>query len=373
MRRPFISYAREDYEIALRIHDDLRRAGLVPWLDRKNIRAGEDWRMAIRAALKSATHVIALISQHSVNKRGYVQHELRQALELLEEVPPDQIYIIPVRLDRSLPNHDRLNDLNRVDLFDGYEVGLLQILEALRATSKSSITPITEPDINQVAAMIVHEVNNSIGFFGVYLDIIRREAGQLEHVAQSVDVLGSAVASVLKFTQSVTTLVRPQRITARPVKVSEWFAAIRPELLAIVGDRVQLDIREDQPGLVIAGQQDSLTHVVTNLVKNAAEAIKGDGQIVIAAERASLPGGEQAVCLSIADTGSGIDPQHIDHIFKPFYTTKAHGTGVGLPLAQKIVSAHGGTLEVQSKLRNGSTFFVYLPMAIGSGDSAEVS
>ncbi len=369
MRRPFISYAREDHDIALRLYDDLRRAGLAPWLDRKDIRAGEDWRIAIRNGLRSATHVIAIISQHSVNKRGFVQHELRQALELLDEMPPGQIYIIPVRLDRSVPNHDRLNELQRVNLFEGYEVGLRQILEALRATSQSSITPITEPDIDQVAALIAHEINNSIGFFGVYLDIIRREAGQFEHVARSVDVLDNAVASTLGFTRDVMSLVRPQHIKAKAVDTSEWLEKIQPELRAIAGDHVQLDLRDIRPGLLIAGQQDALTHVMTNLVKNAAEAIKADGQIVIAAEPASLPTGAPAVCLSIADTGTGIDPRHIDHIFKPFYTTKAHGTGVGLPLARKIVSAHGGVLEVQSRLGNGSTFFMYLPVATSSGDT----
>jgi hypothetical protein len=129
--RPFISYAREDRDIAVLLHAELTAVGAEPWLDAVNLMAGEDWELAIERALGDATHVIALISERSVNKRGYVQKELRKALALLEEWPPGTIFVIPVRLDDSNPLHPMLQRLHWVDLFDDYGAGLRRLIAAM--------------------------------------------------------------------------------------------------------------------------------------------------------------------------------------------------------------------------------------------------
>lgn len=363
VRRPFISYAREDYDTAVRLHDDLRRAGAIPWLDRKTIRAGEDWRQAIREGLKSATHVIALISQHSVNKRGFVQNELRQALELLEETPPGQIFIIPVRPDASEPHHARLNDLHRVDLFNNYEEGLERILESLRATSRSNITPITQPSVDRVAAMIAHEMNNVMGIIRPYLGIIMREAGHLERVSRSVEVMERAITRGHILLSDVLSITRPRPVVRQRVSVRDWLGMIEPELRAMAGDHATLEIRDVHANLVITADPNALTQVLTNLVANAAQAIEDTGEIVVAAEVGTMQAtGTRAVCLSVADTGSGIEPAYMERIFEPFFTTKQHGSGVGLALTQSIVAAHAGELTLQSTLGKGTTFFLYLPV-----------
>jgi hypothetical protein len=129
--RPFISYAKEDGELAERLYEDLRRFGADPWLDRHALRGGESWKQAIREALRNSTHVLTLISARSVSKTGFVQNELRQALEILDSVPPGKIFIVPVRLDDSTPRHEKLKDLHWIDLFPEYETGLKRIGESL--------------------------------------------------------------------------------------------------------------------------------------------------------------------------------------------------------------------------------------------------
>lgn len=96
--RPFISYASEDRHVATRLRDDLLLLGATPWLDVIDLRAGEDWKVAIEQALRGSSHVIVLLSNQSVSKRGYVQREVARALELLAEFPPNTIFVIPVRL-----------------------------------------------------------------------------------------------------------------------------------------------------------------------------------------------------------------------------------------------------------------------------------
>lgn len=129
--RPFISYAREDQPHADRVRDWLVGVGADPWIDHIKLQPGQNWDLALRAAMRKATHVILLLSQHSINKRGYVQREMRIALELLEELPPDELFVIPVRLDKTEPRHDKLRQLHWLDFFDDEESALNQLAAAI--------------------------------------------------------------------------------------------------------------------------------------------------------------------------------------------------------------------------------------------------
>lgn len=129
--RPFISYAREDLAVAKRLLSDLRFLGIEPWLDVDHLLGGQDWRHEVRRALRSATHVIAVVSHHSVNKRGFVQSELRYAIELLQEIPPGVVFVIPVRVDAIEPEVVELQALSWVDLFPSYHLGFRQLAKSL--------------------------------------------------------------------------------------------------------------------------------------------------------------------------------------------------------------------------------------------------
>jgi hypothetical protein len=100
-------------------------------LDKEDLLPGQDWESTIHRVIKDSSHVLFLISRHSVNKRGFVQKELRQALDVLREFPPNQIFIIPCRLDDTTPSHEMLAKLHWVDLFPSYEEGLARIARSL--------------------------------------------------------------------------------------------------------------------------------------------------------------------------------------------------------------------------------------------------
>ena len=151
----FISYAREDEEVAKRLYQDLEGLGADPWLDKKKLFGGQGWRGAIKQAIRGSSHFIAVISRNSVQKRGYVQGEIHEALEMLKEIPPDEIYLIPVRLDATVPSHEQLRDLHYVDLFPSYAEGLEQIRKALEASggidsSKSGASAVTVRDAERI-------------------------------------------------------------------------------------------------------------------------------------------------------------------------------------------------------------------------------
>jgi hypothetical protein len=133
----FISYAREDREWAERLYMDLRKEDVNAWLDIRCLAAGANWKIEIRKAIRSSRHFVLLLSRHSVTKRGFVQKEIKEALDVLRGFPTGTIYLIPARLDKTEPVDEELQELNWVDLAPNYQDGLARILSAL-ATLKTA-------------------------------------------------------------------------------------------------------------------------------------------------------------------------------------------------------------------------------------------
>ena len=123
-------------------------------------------------------------------------------------------------------------------------------------------------------------------------------------------------------------------------------------------------ITEDSPPLTINADAAQIQQVIINLVQNAADSISGAGTITLRAraDRKRISNNEtDVVILEVADTGKGIQPETEKRLFDPFFTTKATGTGLGLPIAARIVERHGGTLQYQTQINRGTTFGVVLP------------
>lgn len=139
MDQVFISYAREDWQYADRLYMDLRRAEIDAWIDTRSLLAGQNWKKEVPKVIKNSKFFIALISKNSLNKRGFVQREIKHALEVLAEIPSNEIYFIPVRLDESEPYDEDLLNLNWVDLFPSYTEGLRRILTTLTSLKKKPL------------------------------------------------------------------------------------------------------------------------------------------------------------------------------------------------------------------------------------------
>lgn len=122
----------DDYDIAHRLYNDLKQQHLKPWLDQEDLLPGQNWKNGIRQAIRESSYFLTLISSKSVSNQGFVQKKQRIALELIDELPPDTIFIIPVSVDGSKSAFERMTDLNPVNLFPSYEKGLEKILKYLR-------------------------------------------------------------------------------------------------------------------------------------------------------------------------------------------------------------------------------------------------
>ncbi len=149
MKQIFISYAREDGETAQKLYSDLVGNDLPAWLDKEKLDPGVRWKAAIRSEIDDSGYFIALLSGHSVDKRGYVQKELRQAIDILEEHPDHHIFIVPIRIDDCTPTHELLSDLQWLDLFPSYEEGLRRLINFFKKRTEGQAEVSATEEIEQ--------------------------------------------------------------------------------------------------------------------------------------------------------------------------------------------------------------------------------
>jgi Signal transduction histidine kinase regulating C4-dicarboxylate transport system len=128
--------------------------------------------------------------------------------------------------------------------------------------------------------------------------------------------------------------------------------------------KVELKFDDKLPDILV--DQKQIQQVFINLITNAADAIKLNGKISIQTyiEHAENRKDANYLVISISDNGEGIPPDDLPKIFNPFFTRKPDGTGLGLPITQRIVYQHQGVIDVESKVGEGTTFYVKLPIPI---------
>ena len=128
----FISCGKEDQAIAQKLYNDLKKNGAEPWMDSEDILPGQNGKNEIRRAIHNSDYFLALLSSESFSTKGFVHKEQKIALDIFDECPDGQIFIIPARLNVCQPSDERLQNLKPVDLFPSYEDGLQQILRVLK-------------------------------------------------------------------------------------------------------------------------------------------------------------------------------------------------------------------------------------------------
>jgi len=129
--RVFIAYVAEDLEYAKKLYDGFTAAGFNAWLDKKKLRPGQNWPRAIESAIQCSDFFVACFSRNSVLKRGSFQSELRYALQCASQVPLDEIFFIPVRIDDcSVPEHIA-KSLQYVDLFPDWTEGFSRVVNTM--------------------------------------------------------------------------------------------------------------------------------------------------------------------------------------------------------------------------------------------------
>jgi len=120
--------------------------------------------------------------------------------------------------------------------------------------------------------------------------------------------------------------------------------------------QIEFEVKEALP--LVEHDPGQINQVLLNLLLNAIQSMDKPGTIRVVLQQTE----DDLVAITVNDEGRGIPPEQLTNIFRPFYTTKGHGTGLGLSLARRMVESHGGTIGVQSTLGQGTRFTVELPV-----------
>ena len=228
--------------------------------------------------------------------------------------------------------------------------------------------------LGEMAAGLAHEIRNPLGAIkgaAQFLDPRRlpSEEGEfVEVIVEEVNRLNGVVSAFLDYS-------RPMKQTFGPTDLQE---VVSRTLKLIVNDVPKnVTLKEELSGVLprVDADAEQLKQVLINLVQNAIQAI-GDkpGELVIRTSKPERFGDFRAaeqVELQVTDNGPGIPVDQQLNIFVPFFTTKQKGTGLGLAICQRIVKNHGGTITVQSKVGEGSTFIIRLPSLPDEHPAAE--
>ena len=213
-----------------------------------------------------------------------------------------------------------------------------------------------------------HEIMNSVtpiaSLVSTMRDIVQQEMEEPDHghtetwqdLNEALEVVENRTNGLMNFVNAYRTFTSIPKPNMDPVLVLplvQRITSLFAPTLRDKGIRLTYDIQPDE--LEISMDQDQIEMVLINLIKNAVEILEGQTNARIDI-RSSLDQTTQRATLEVSDNGPGIEPDKLEQIFIPFYTTKEDGTGVGLSLSRQILQLHGGVLGVESQLANGAKF-----------------
>lgn len=237
-------------------------------------------------------------------------------------------------------------------------------LHALETSQRAALQNEKLAAIGRLAAGIAHEVRNPLGVIRASASMVREhftpadEAYRAcEFIREEIDRLNSLITSLLTFS-------RPAELRLQSVPIEQ----IIDRTLQLAGEELQrrgitVAREREASASTVTADPDLIVQVIFGLLINAAEALGEQGMVIIRTVSDS-----REVQVEVVDTGPGVSPADAERIFEPFFTTKATGTGLGLPMAARIVRAHGGLIEVVQGQGGesrgvGARFRVHLPIA----------
>jgi len=233
-------------------------------------------------------------------------------------------------------------------LADSTELAVLR--EQIRGQEKIAIA-------GQLAASIAHEIRNPLTAAAGFLQLIA-EAPDSAKVREYAGWVSRELEHIRRITSDFLSLARPrppERRSVNPAELLEDLYLIMESEATLYDISLQMDVASDLPEVWM--DPDQIRQVILNLFKNAVQAMDNGGRLMI-----GVRAEDNHLVIKVADTGKGIPPDVLPHIFQPFQTTKEKGTGLGLTVCRHIVEAHGGRITVESSRGVGTTFRVFLPL-----------
>jgi len=268
------------------------------------------------------------------------EQQIRMTNDQLEATVEKRTRSLRLRTE-ALKNHIRLLKSTRQQLLDKEKLAVL----------------------GELTAGIAHEINNPAAVILGNMDLLVAELGEAaEPVRGEIELVIEQVYRIRSLINNLLQYSRPSQYVENyeHFKVEEIIqGTLQLVSHALEKQQVRINKRYNANSLVQVNCQ-QVQQVLVNLILNASHALEGPGVVEISTHDWLENGKVKGATITIKDSGKGISQEHLEKIFDPFFTTKKSGTGLGLSVSYSIIRRHGGDIQVQSKLNEGTEFTVYL-------------
>lgn len=225
--------------------------------------------------------------------------------------------------------------------------------------------------LGTLAAALAHEIRNPLEAMSLNLELLERNLGTMESSAgheekrrKYLSILESEVSRLAGIVENFLSFARPSRKATGRVLLNEILKGVT-DLVANQAESRNIEILlvADGSPIALEGSEDQLKQAFLNVIINSLEAMTGGGRLIVTilSSDAAGPAGATAT-VRIEDTGEGIPPERMGRLFDPFFSTRPHGTGLGLTIAQRVIQDHGGRIRIESTPGQGTTLTVELPL-----------
>jgi len=326
-----------------------------------------------------------LVASQTILVREEVEHysgtnEMRGLVDALRRVKAD--VCIPFVNKNALIGFCVLGPRRALQMYSDQDLSLLTMLAQAAAIAldnavlyeelKRSQSLVRRTDrlrsLETIAGGFAHEVRNPLTSIKTFIQLTPERKDDPEFIGHFSTVVAEDVARIERLIQEILDYARYMQPKFQEEDINVivesclYFVRIKADSKAVL---LQKDLASDLPPVLLDRQQ--IKQVLLNLFINAIEAMGDhDGLLIVRTHRLSKSSDDTWVQIEVTDTGCGIPPADLEHIFDPFYTTKhesleREGTGLGLTIVHQIVQEHGGHIEARSELGRGTTFLVTLP------------
>ncbi len=224
-----------------------------------------------------------------------------------------------------------------------------------------------QASVGRLAAGVAHEINNPLTGVLTFTHMLLRRNDINDEMRSDLETIANATERVRKIVKGLLDFSRQTSLDREPAEVNRLVksaVSLMENQALVKGIRIVFEPGQDIPMLTLDRSQ--MQGALLNIILNALDATQPGEEIRISTNFISsvIDMDQKGVEIAITDTGSGIQPDHLDQLFDPFFTTKevGQGTGLGLAVSLGIVERHGGTIRVQSEVGKGSTFCIWLPL-----------
>lgn len=218
-------------------------------------------------------------------------------------------------------------------------------------------------DLGSMTAMLAHEIRNPLGGIKGFASLLRKDLEKMPHMRQMAELIIDGTDNLNNLVTHILNFAHPLKMKFIEVNLIEMALKLKKSIEVdeklqnqLKNQKINFQIKSLKKSICLAADAELLRSCLFNLIINAIQAMPMGGNLTLL-----LDENEQHVIIEVIDEGIGISEENLKKIFSAFFTTKEDGNGFGLLEVNKVVQAHKGTIEVNSKVNSGTTFTIKIP------------